>query len=1349
MALMGALVDNFRSATLNAAKWDATNSAGNSGFQAGGQYTFIVQAGMTGDASLASDVPYDLTGSHVHVELIEAGVQEAGLETYPIIVTQDPTNTDDALFAVVSNGVVGFYQSVAGVPTGLAFPAYSAVDMRWWRIREASGLVYFETAPEVRGPWTLQASVAPAIAITALHARVRAFAFLALTDAKQAAISNVNYLAPEDVPFPNGAIPVGMELAFGADLDGDQNAWPWVNVTPLDDESLFMSQEVTTTRGRADESSDVAPTAADLQLDNPDGDLTPDNPTSTYYPDVDLGTPARWWLYASTSRLYLRPAFGANARVESIAALDVPGDLDVRIDMHMKTTHPSGWSGVVAGRANNSGGYSWRVEVAPDRTVTLLWSGTGSPPANQATSTVPVVPSSTRATLRVTLDVNNGAGGRDIRFYLGFGGVNGSFTQVGPTITQAGVTSVANSSEPLIIGSAPDLADVFALDADVYRFQLRDGIGGTPLVDADFTAQVSGVPAFVDSTGLAWTINGAAELSNRWFRIVGTTDSWAPVWPWGDLSSNQPGGIGVGEARVDLEIAGILRRLGQGAAPLESPLSRRLSTFSTVQAYWPMEDGVDATQIASGIPGGSPMVVSGAIEYADNDTLVGSKALPTFTATTALSGAVVGTFTGQWQVDFYVLAPSPGPAVATSIMNVQGAPGATVALWVINISTTTIEVQGRSTMGATITSGSASPTGFFTGWQHVRLMVRQNGADVEWTLAWFLVTIPPSSGFSFSSSVTGSIGGVTGVGLPAQTLAEGISTGHWSVTAGYDVDVAGDAAIGWAGETAAERMIRLCAEQGIYFRIIGNSSTTERVGIQQIATLLTLLDDAADADGGILYEMPDAVGLIYRTRESLYNQPPNMTLSGATPHSDIANPFAPVLDDQRIRNDVTVTRTGGSSFRAVDQASIDRRGIYDESVTLNLYLDTQLQGAAGWRLHQGTVPGMRYPQLTTNLGVAPEKIDEWLTVDVGAQVWAVDLPPQHPSATVKVVAEGYGEPVSPFTWEPTMNCSPASVWDVAVLDGDWVPDEYLLRLDTDGSVLTLAVDGDDTTLIVTVTDGPAWTDDNAETPFDIAIGGERITVTDIDAPTGAAEFIGAGDADDVVASVNFVAPSVTAAGTTDLLICAWLSFTFTGTYTIPGSMTAAALTSGTFSSFQDATEVLAASGATGTRTAVFTTADTWSAVSLVAHSALGTPGIQELLNGFSTGSPADPVMLTTVLPVEVGDWLLALHGWDWDPGNNMSAPSGGGWIAVADSMLANDAVSRVRAWAKPVTVAGVQSVTFGVVDGINDNHARLYVLTDVTGITQEFTVTRSVNGVVKSHAVGADVRLWFAPVLAR
>ena len=158
---------------------------------------------------------------------------------------------------------------------------------------------------------------------------------------------------------------------------------------------------------------------------------------------------------------------------------------------------------------------------------------------------------------------------------------------------------------------------------------------------------------------------------------------------------------------------------------------------------------------------------------------------------------------------------------------------------------------------------------------------------------------------------------------------------------------------------------------------------------------------------------------------------------------------------------MTVTRTGGSSSTVKDQVSIDAHGLYEESVTLNLFLDSQTQDAAAWRLHQGTIPGMRYPSMTTNLGVAPEIIDPWLGTDIGSKVDLINLPPQIPAVTVDLMVEGYSEPISETTWQPTANCSPGQVWTVAEIEGNspgiGVDDQYLLRLETDGSILATPI----------------------------------------------------------------------------------------------------------------------------------------------------------------------------------------------------------------------------------------------------------------------------------------------------
>lgn len=1143
------------------------------------------------------------------------------------------------------------------------------------------------------------------------------------------------------LPFPNGALLMFLDIAFGADIDGDQNLWEWTPIATGDFAGPLLSQEITTTRGRPDEASDVAPTQAGLRLDNPDGRFTPDNAASIYYPNVDLGTPARWGVISPLPRLLLHSSHLDTAYVASTSALDITTDLDVRIDVETKSTSPYADTTILAGRAINTA-FSWRLDFLDDHRVRLLWSATGTTPAMVAVSTVAVLPMLARQSLRVTLDVDNGAGGYDVRFYVG-SSVDGPWMQIGDTVTDTPVTSIFNAIADVVIGLPADGEATQSLEADVYRFQLLDGIDGPAVADADFTAQTPGATSFVDSVGRTWLMSGDAQISDRWYRIVGTVDEWAPQWPWGDLSDQQPSGLGVGQARVDITINGILRRLGQGALPLFSALRRSIEDDPLMRAYWPMEDEKDSSQFASALSNGSPMPVGGEIDFSSDDSLVGSKPLPKISGTTFFSGPVSGTFLGEWQFDWYMYMPT-GFTGSWTIL--RGTTTGTVRSWEVRFDDPhiNIEVRGFDQFGTLITSSSVTMAGFLDRWNHMRLYAVQNGANVDYTIKYNAVTYPPTTDPSTTNSFAGSVGEPTGMAFTAGSGMDGLITGHWAVFAGSDLDTTGPAAMGWMGETAMERIARLCSEQGISLRVIGASAETALMGPQRVASLLDLLNDAADADGGILYEQQYRVGLTYRARSALYNQPSNIHLSGV--QNQVANPFKPILDDQRIRNAVTVTREDGSSSTATNTASISKHGLYDESVTLNLLLDSQTSDAAGWRVHQGTVGGMRYPQMTIDLGVAPEIITSWLSADVGSKISITGLPPQHPSSAVRLMIEGYSEPVSPTRWEPTASCSPAQVWDVTELDGDWVPDEYLLRLETDGSVLALPATQTQTSLFVQVTRGPYWVTDPAEFPLDINAHGEQMTVTAIGPATGGEEFVGAGAYDDVVSTSSFVAPSVTAFAAGDLLLAAWSSSDSTGTYVLPGGMTIGALTSGVLCSFEDAREILGGSGPTGTRTVTFSGSDTWSAISLIAHGDAGTPTIDDYQSAVASAAPIS----MTVQPSEIGQWIVVMNGHDWDPGATMGPPTGTDWVLLAQSSdIGVLGSSRIRVWGKKV-LSVAQPVSFSVSSGVGDNHVRSYLLSGVTGITQEFTVIRSVNGIVKSHpAITTSINLWYQPVLAR
>jgi hypothetical protein len=208
-----------------------------------------------------------------------------------------------------------------------------------------------------------------------------------------------------------------------------------------------------------------------------------------------------------------------------------------------------------------------------------------------------------------------------------------------------------------------------------------------------------------------------------------------------------------------------------------------------------------------------------------------------------------------------------------------------------------------------------------------------------------------------------------------------------------------------------------------------------------------------------------------------------------------------VDDDQRNRNDITVSRTGGSSARFIDQTGplgTDTIGVYDSSAELNVADDTGLLDQASWRVHLGTVEGLRYPTLRLDLLAVPTLATAWLAVPLTGRVDVTNITSralQHPPDDLSLGVEGWTETLGTFTWDVTQNCSPQTPWAVAVVE-----DDQYGRVETDGSTLAADITTTATSASVTSSTAYIWTTTAtfpADFPFDIVIGGERITVTAI------------------------------------------------------------------------------------------------------------------------------------------------------------------------------------------------------------------------------------------------------------
>lgn len=881
--------------------------------------------------------------------------------------------------------------------------------------------------------------------------------------------------------WPDDRLEHRTRFAFGADVTADPGTWVWTDVT-----DAVLEQDITITRGRSAEAGAVTPGSISVTFDNPAGDYTPDLATGAHYPNIVQGVPLQESLRGSTTFLDL-PGTGARISTPTASDLEFTGDFDLRVDVTLTQWRITGQQIALMSKAGASAA-SWEVGIRSDGTPYVVWVESSTSSVTMWPTASVVVPPSGRLALRAAVDVDDGSDGLVVYFWTA-PTLDGTWTPVGDPVPLAGASALFPCTAPVEAG---DLTHPM-LDGDthpvgrLHGLEVRDGIDGTVRAKVTAADVDEDAATFTGDDDRTWTVTTPA-VATRWYpRITASATDWLPTWPYGDLSD--PDRDYPGEAQVTVNASGILQRMGQGQAPLQSTLRRRIPTEPTILAYWPLEDGTASTQAASGLPGGRPATVSG-VTWASDDTLPGSSALPA-TGTGATLNATVPAATGTpdgWRTEF-VYRCDTGPASAADVMNISMT-GGLFSRVRIALTGSTFTVTLSFADGTTADDVSTIPAANSIGtWNRLRFSATQVTATTM--LVHFQVLTIGGDQYGVTSTTrTGKTGRVTGLNCTYGDAIQGLRIGHIAVFSTPETSIFNAADTGFEGELAAERLIRLCSEEGVPLLMVGDTARTAPMGPQSPQALLTLLQECADTDGGILGEQRDRLGLRYRTRTSLYNQDAALTLDAGA--DEISNPFGPALDDQGLRNFITAQRSGGSSATASDPDSIARSGLYDSQVNVNPETDGQLPDIAAWQVHLGTVQGMRYPQISMDLGTAPQLTDDWLGVDSGDLAEVTNLPPQHPADRVSALIQGYTETFSPTAWTATANCTPGSPWTVAVLN-----DPVLGRADTDGSELAADVDADDTSLSVTVTGGPLWTTDPDQLPLDIRAGGEVMTVTAI------------------------------------------------------------------------------------------------------------------------------------------------------------------------------------------------------------------------------------------------------------
>lgn len=206
---------------------------------------------------------------------------------------------------------------------------------------------------------------------------------------------------------------------------------------------------------------------------------------------------------ASVAGLAVLGVPGSNASTPDNAALDIVGDIDLRIDATIDWS-PSPNPMTLISKWNTSN-FSYLFYIDITGFLVLTWSANGIA-TNTASSTVIVPPSTGRLAVRVTLDVDNGAAGRTLTFYTA-PTMTGTFVQLGAPVIQAGVTSIFSGTAAVEVGTHTGGTSAPLLGV-VHSVEIRNLIGGTAAANPIFSAQPAGTTNFTDAAGRAWTTGG-------------------------------------------------------------------------------------------------------------------------------------------------------------------------------------------------------------------------------------------------------------------------------------------------------------------------------------------------------------------------------------------------------------------------------------------------------------------------------------------------------------------------------------------------------------------------------------------------------------------------------------------------------------------------------------------------------------------------------------------------------------------------------------------------------------------------------------------------------------------------
>lgn len=830
---------------------------------------------------------------------------------------------------------------------------------------------------------------------------------------------------------------------------------------------------------------------AGLTLDNRSGDYSPRNPAG------------QWWSYLKRN---------------------TPIRIGTRIvrDLYTSRAASNGWGTVSQSPLASGARFVWAIAggVAGDYAVS---GGVGTHSLSSTASRFSYLPdvdlSNVECRVTFQLPFSNTTGGA-VFAKLIFRGISGWYRAEVAVNADESVTVQFYNDDGAPLGSPTVVAGLTHsgqqirvaahMDGQQFRVKVWAAAGLEPYdwsAEQDGMGLTVGAPkhgwAGIESAKAAGNTNGTFSISYSNFEVInrrfaGETSEWPP-------KPDQSGR----DITTTITAADVLRRYRANGSTLRSPAYRAFSVAPTLVAYWPGEEGTDATELASANSTWPSMAVLSTAKpkFAGDSIFSASTPLPVVAKSvweglingyTVPSPAVIQL---RWiqRIDISTAEP-PNAATIIRLKNTGSA-----YFYIIRYVTggaLTLEVQDYS--GTVLDSDALSLEVRNVGGR-CSLELTQSGANVAWTYS--ITDVDTMVTQTVSGSTAGqTIGMVGGVAVGDGGIDQ-VTIGHITVqsSATATLDYA-QALFGWQGETAPARAYRvLHTENGLPFQKEGDYTKGITMGNQPIAAPLTVLDQTAAVDQGLVWSPRFHAGIGYITYTALVDRAARLAMSYAS--QQMFGDLEVIDDDKTTVNSVTVeksntsnsvgskvTRTQTTGPLSIADPKDGGVGLYESSQPLNVYTLDGAANEAGFLLMKGTLDQPRLehiPMLLHNPRVyanIPRLMAAW-DVREGTFLTSQGIPTTISADPITTVVIGSEERMTQLEHEITWFGAQGDVYTA----GQVADSTHHYRVQASAVYLNATITSTATTAVVKSLDGYLLS--TTAVPYDITMGGERMTVT--------------------------------------------------------------------------------------------------------------------------------------------------------------------------------------------------------------------------------------------------------------